>query len=127
MKRIFIYTVVASSILLFSSCATIFTGSKKRISIDANVEKADYVSIDGKKYNNVTFPFDVKVKKGFSETIITAESDGYKKSSVVVDKKFNPVAVLNFFGLIGWGVDAATGAMMKPEYNNYELEFEKGN
>ncbi|OAV65962.1 hypothetical protein Barb6_02712 [Bacteroidales bacterium Barb6] len=28
-------------------------------------------------------------------------------------------------GLIGEGVDALTGAMMKPEYKNYIFEFEK--
>ena len=27
--------------------------------------------------------------------------------------------------ILGWGIDAATGAIMKPEFKHYDLEFEK--
>lgn len=124
MKKFFLmHVMIIVMILALSSCATIFTGSKKRIMIDSNVAEAQSVTIDGKKYKNVTFPFQVKVKRGFHETLVTSQAEGYEPSSLSIDKSFNAVSVLNLLSLLGWGIDAATGAMMRPEYKNYELEF----
>lgn len=50
--------------MLFSSCATIFCGSRKKIVLESNIDKIDKLDVDGRKYRNVTFPFPVKVKKG---------------------------------------------------------------
>ncbi|MFI3280664.1 MAG: hypothetical protein R3Y44_01695 [Rikenellaceae bacterium] len=120
MKRLLLLSVAT---LTLSSCATIFTGSKSKILIDANIPDADYVNIDGFKHYNVTFPFQTKVRRGFNETIVTAEKEGYDKTSLMIYKDFNAVSVLNLTNILGWGIDAATGAMMKPEYKGYELEF----
>lgn len=120
MKKLLLLPLVAFA---FTSCATIFTGSKARVTIDANIDGADYVNIDGFKHRNVTFPFQTKVRKGFDETVVTAEKEGYEKTSLMIYKNFNAVSVLNLMDILGWGIDAATGAMMKPEYKNYELEF----
>ncbi len=122
-KRILRHTLAIIAVISMTSCATIFSGSKKRILIDANIEKADQVIIDGRKHNDVTFPFQTKVKRGFYETLVTAKTEGYKPATITIYKDFNAVAVLNLFDILGWGIDAATGAMMKPEYDNYELEF----
>lgn len=108
----------------FTSCATIFCGSKKAITLDANVpvQSANLI-IDGHKYRNVTFPYVVKVKRGFDDSVVKAEAEGYQNTELVIYKSFNAVSILNMLGLVGWAVDAATGSMMKPEYNYYELEF----
>ena len=108
----------------FTSCATVFCGSKKAITLDANVpvQSADLM-IDGHKYRNVTFPYVVKVRRGFDESVVKAEAEGYQPTEMVIYKSFNAVSILNMLGLVGWAVDAATGSMMKPEYNYYELEF----
>ncbi|OAV64508.1 hypothetical protein Barb6XT_02782 [Bacteroidales bacterium Barb6XT] len=116
-------------VFMFSSCATIFSGSKSRVVFDSNVnvnEKTN-LTIDGVKHSNVSFPYTTKVKRGFSETVVKAEIQGYKPATVVIDKKFNFVSLLNLLSweLIGFGVDAATGAIMKPEYKNYVFEFDK--
>lgn len=109
---------------VFTSCATVFCGSKKAITLDANVpvQSANLI-IDGHKYRNVTFPYVVKVKRGFDESVVKAEAEGYQHTELVIYKSFNAVSILNMLGLVGWAVDAATGSMMKPEYNYYELEF----
>lgn len=108
----------------FTSCATVFCGSKKAITLDANVpvQSANLI-IDGHKYRNVTFPYVVKVKRGFDDSVVKAEAEGYQNTELVIYKSFNAVSILNMLGLVGWAVDAATGSMMKPEYNYYELEF----
>lgn len=110
-------------LLCFSSCATIFCGTKKHIVLESNLASAEKVTIDGHSYHNVTFPFDVKVRRGFDETIIKSNQTGYQPLVTIVDKEFNPVSVINLGFVIGWGIDAATGAMMKPEYDSYDLEF----
>lgn len=110
-------------VFLFSSCASIFCGSYKKVTLDSNVPVKANLTIDGRKYKNVSFPFVAKVKRGFSETSIKAEAEKYEPTYLLIDKTFNPVAILNLTSILGWGIDAATGAMMKPEFNYYELEF----
>lgn len=122
MKKIL--TIIAS-IILFSSCATVFTGSKKRVIFDGNVDEPVNLTIDGYRVNKVTFPYVHKIKGGFNITIVKAELDGYERSTLMIDKNFNPVSVLNLCGLFFWGIDVATGAIMKPEYKYYEFDFKK--
>lgn len=122
MKKVLL---LLSVIFCLSSCATMFCGSKKRVVLESNIPAADKVTIDGHSYLNVTFPFNVKIKRGFSETIVKCDTKGYQPLETIIDKKFNSVTILNVAvgGIIGLGIDAATGAMMKPEYSSYNLEF----
>ena len=122
MKQIILLSIV---VLTCSSCATVFTGSKKRVTFDANINQGATLTIDGYKHHNITFPYTTKVKGGFDETLVQAESEGYKKTQLIIDKTFNAVSVINLMDIFGWGIDAATGAMMKPEYKFYEFVFEK--
>lgn len=108
--------------MLSTSCATVFCGSKAKVTFESNVDEADLV-IDGRKYNNVTFPFTTKIKRGFDETIVKANKDGYEPQIIYIDKKFNPVSIINLGDVLGWGIDAATGAITKPEYKVYQIEF----
>ena len=42
-----------------------------------------------------------------------------------IDKTFNAISVINLCDVLGWAIDAATGAITKPEFKFYEIEFEK--
>ena len=35
------------------------------------------------------------------------------------------MSVLNLTDVLGWGIDVLSGAVMAPEYDYYEFEFEK--
>lgn len=83
------------------------------------------LTVDGRKYTNVTFPYSVKVKRGFNDTVVKAEAEGYEPAVLIVEKTFNAVSVINLCNILCWGIDAATGAMMKPEFDYYDIEFEK--
>lgn len=122
MKKIILSIIVLCSM---SSCATIFCGSKQKVVFNSNVESEATLSIDGRKYERVTFPYMVKIARGFDETVVKAQCDGYRPLQLIIDKKFNAVSVLNLTDVLGWGIDAATGAIMKPEFKYYDLEFEK--
>ena len=42
---------------------------------------------------------------------------------IYIDKKFNPVAIINLLDVLSWGIDAATSAITKPEFKFYEFEL----
>lgn len=120
MKRIAFF--LCSSFLL-SSCATVFCGSKARVTFESDIPEKATLTIDGRKHTNVTFPYTTKIKRGFDETVVKAEAKNYTAEMVVIDKSFNAVSVINLANIIGWGIDAATGAMMKPEFKFYQIDF----
>lgn len=121
MKRIGILLCIA---LLTSSCATIFCGSKAKVTFDSNVQEKVTLTIDGQKYTNVTFPYTTKIRRGFDETVVKAESPVYLTETVVINKSFNAVSVINLVDILGWGIDAATGALTKPEFKYYQIDFQ---
>jgi len=47
----------------------------------------------------------------------------YQPLEIIVDKKFNPVSIINLGFIVGSGLNTATGAMMKLEYDSYNLEL----
>ncbi len=106
-----------------TSCASIFCGSKANVTFDSNIKENVTLTIDGIKHNNVTFPYTTKVARGFNDTIVKAEAKEYKTETIVIDKTFNPVSIINLCDILGWGIDAATGAITKPSQNVYEIEF----
>ncbi len=121
MKRVIL--LVAACTML-SSCATIFCGSKKQVTFESNVDvKSATLTIDGYKHYNVTFPYTTKIRRGFDDTVVKAEAEGYETTQLMIYKNFNAVSVINLCDVLGWGIDAATGAMMKPEFNVYQIEF----
>lgn len=110
--------------LALTSCSTIFCGSKKKITFESNIPvESATLTIDGHRYTNVTFPYVAKVKRGFNDSVVKAEAKGYETTSLIIEKQFNAVSVINLIDILGWGIDAATGAMMKPEFDCYQIEF----
>ena len=110
--------------VLFTSCATVFCGSRAKVTFDSNIEETATLTIDGVKHTNVSFPYTTKIRRGFDQTIVKAEAESYKTETLVVNKSFNAVSVINLCDILGWGIDAATGAMTKPEFKFYQIEFE---
>ena len=109
--------------VLFTSCATVFCGSRANVTFDSNIEETATLTIDGVKHTNVSFPYTAKIRRGFDQTVVKAEAKSYKTETVIVNKSFNAVSVINLCDILGWGIDAATGAMTKPEFKYYQIEF----
>ena len=72
----------------------------------------------------VTFPYTTKIRRGFDETAVKAEAPSYTTETVIINKNFNAVSVINLLDILGWGIDAATGAMTKPEFKFYQIDFQ---
>lgn len=122
MKKLFTGIIGIISLFVFSSCSSIFCGAKAKVTFDSNVDEAT-LTIDGQKYKNVTFPYTTKVRRGFDETIVKVEAPLYNTETIIINKNFNAVSVLNLCDILGWGIDAATGAITKPEFKFYEIEM----
>ncbi|MBR1687383.1 MAG: hypothetical protein IJ710_02500 [Prevotella sp.] len=115
MKKIIIPALAA--VVLLTSCATVFSGSKANVTVkNDDVSVPVTLSYDGKTEQHVFLPYTIKMKRGFSNTTITASAEGYEDGSVSVSKKFNGTTLWNiiFAAVPGMAIDAATGAITKP-------------
>jgi len=120
-KSVFRVLLVLVASISLTSCATIFTGSSDDISFRSEPAGAT-ILIDGLERG--TTPATVSVKRpGLGETQVTLEMDGYEDKVFTLQSEFNAVSILNFAGLIGWGVDIATGAVTKYSPRGYNMEL----
>ena len=103
-----------------SSCATIFTGTKDKITFNTNPSGAG-VFIDGIRI--CTTPCSTDVKRSLNDTEVEFKLDGYETQVVTLDREFNVISILNFTGLVGWAVDAVTGSIFKYDRKSYDVEL----
>ena len=75
---------VALLMLGCTSCATIFCGSKDRITFDSDHKAPVTAFVDGYRHKNITFPFSIKVKRGLQDTEVRFISDGYYSENIIV-------------------------------------------
>jgi hypothetical protein len=68
-----------------------------------------------------TTPVQIKVK---ADDRVDFKLDNYKERVVVMDSKFNLVAILNGFSIIGWGVDAITGSLKRVDTKYVKVSLE---
>ena len=102
-----------------SSCATIFCGSKKRITFENSSESEISpvtLKIGEELHPDVTLPYTTKIRRRSLPFTITSSAYNYASDSLQLQKKFNAVAILNVISspVIGFPVDAITGAIRKP-------------
>ena len=117
-----LFSVVVSTIFLFSSCATIFTGTKDRIYFDSNPQGAKVV-IDG--IDVCRTPCNTKVKRSLGDKMVEFKLKDYETRIITLSQSFNIVSVLNLTDVIGWGIDALTGSIMKYDQKLYNIELDK--
>lgn len=107
-----------------TSCATIFSGTKDRISFNSTPTGAT-VYKDGVEL--CITPCSAKIKRDLGDTDIEFKLDGYETRLITLDKEFNVISVLNLGNLIGWGIDALSGAVMKYDRKAYDITLTKNN
>lgn len=105
-----------------SSCATIFTGTSDSITFNSKPEGAKVFEAGIEK---CTTPCTYKVSRSLSQKNIELKKDGYENKVFTLDSKFNAVSILNFFGVLGWGIDAATGSLKKYDTKAYNIELDQ--
>jgi hypothetical protein len=111
-----------AAVVLLSGCATIFTGTRDTIAFNSTPEGAT-VLIDGIERGRT--PTTLRVKRTVGDRIVTLRLEGYVDRTFVLGKEFNVVSVLNLKNVLGWGVDAATGALFRYSDRTYHLELDR--
>lgn len=112
------------TIISFSSCATIVSGSPK-ITIDGNVKEPVTIVTEKQTYSNVTLPIQVKIKRhAIDGQRIQIKSENNQYKDIVLEKKTNSWAFGNILlgGLIGWFVDLGTNAVSIPQQKHFYIE-----
>lgn len=105
-----------------SSCATIFCGSKKQITFESSSESETppvTLRIGEEIHPDVSLPYATKIRRKNLPITVTSSARNYASDSLQLQKKFNAVAILNVIpspplAVIGFPVDAITGALRKP-------------
>tara|TARA_B110000977_G_C11067559_1_gene488351 strand:- start:768 stop:1091 length:324 start_codon:yes stop_codon:yes gene_type:complete len=95
---------------MVTCCTTIINVGKSRVAINTTKQQGTTISVNGMEKG--TTPLQLKLK---ADDIITFEKDGFETRTVVVDSKFNTIAVLNLFSILGLGIDAITGSLYIPD------------
>jgi hypothetical protein len=120
-KSIIVVSIVS---LFMTSCATIFTGTKDRITFNSTPAGA---TIYKNGVEQCKTPCTLNVKRSLNDTDIEYKLDGYETKLITLDKEFNVVSVINLGNLLGWGIDALSGAIMKYDQKVYDITLSKNN
>ena len=111
-------------LVISTSCATVFTGTKQKVAIDSNPQGAEII-INGQQMG-VT-PATIKVDRELDALLyggkeIQFELAGYKNYGYILDARLNTVSIINFFNPVFWAIDIASGAVTKyDDYYNFRL------
>ena len=108
------------ALFLMTGCATIFTGTKDRISFISTPSGA-VIYKDGLEI--CTTPCNYKVKRSLNDTEVEFKLDGYETRLITLDKEFNLVSIINLGNLFCWGIDALSGAVMKYDRKSYDIKL----
>jgi len=121
MKKISLLVVCG---LALSSCATILTGTNDKISFTSEPSGAKVLY---KGQEKCTTPCVTTFNKSLSAVNVEYKLANYPTKTVDLNRKFNSVTILNVLlgGLIGIGIDLATGSTMNYTDNSYFVDFNK--
>ena len=121
MKKV-VLMMIAFTVLVFTSCATILSGTSDEIRFDSDPEGAS-IMLDGLKLGKT--PATVTIKRpGFGNKEITLKLDGYEDRTFMLQKEFNTMAICNLASWPGWVIDVVTGSIMKYSKTNYDLDLD---
>ncbi|MDQ1162585.1 hypothetical protein QE422_002953 [Chryseobacterium sp. SORGH_AS 447] len=123
MKNKFSAAFLLGVTLSMTSCATILTGTKDKITFNSTPEGAKVIH---KGIEKCTTPCTAEIPRSLSKQMVTFEKEGFNTKEVKLTKTFNPVTLVNILlgGAIGVGIDAATGSLTKYSPKDYKVELE---
>jgi hypothetical protein len=113
--------LITTTLLLMTSCATLFTGTKDRINFNSTPSGA-IIYIDG--VEQCKTPCSMNVKRSIGDTDVEFKLDGYQTRLITLSKEFNLVSIINLGNLFGWGIDALSGAVMKYDRRSYDITLD---
>lgn len=104
-----------------SSCATLISGTKQNIHFDSHPQGAR-VEVNGLDVGKT--PCDVMVSSSLQQKVFTFKLYGYQPKTVEAGRTLNPIAILDWFTILGLIVDVGTGALMKYDPTSYVVTLD---
>lgn len=73
-----------------------------------------------------TTPCTAEIPRSLGKQMVTFEKEGFNSKEIKLTKTFNPVTLVNILlgGVIGLGIDTATGSITKYSPKEYKAELE---
>ena len=122
-KTSLLVTSTVATAFLISSCATIVSGTKPKVTINGDAKEPVTIKTSYTTYEKVVLPTQVRLKrKHLSGQRINVTSPNYTYSDIIIEKKTNGWAWGNLVlgGVIGWVIDLGTNCVSEPrEYQYY--------
>ena len=109
------------ALFLTSSCATVFSGTREEILFTSEPSGVKVV-MDG--YTIGKTPIMLDVRRNLGGRWVAFELEGYENQYIKLEAEFNGVSMLNFFCIVCWGVDLATGAASRYSLPSMYVEME---
>lgn len=120
MKKTFVLLI--STVLLMSGCATIFTGTRDKITFNTTPRGAT-IYIDG--VEQCTTPCSLDIRRKLDYTDVEVKLDGFQTRYITLSKSFNIISVINLGNVFGWGIDLLSGAVLKYDQKTYNLKLDQ--
>lgn len=113
--------------ILLSGCGSIINGTTQKVAISSNPVGAKVVAVGGKTNVEMVTPCTMELKRKH-DYVLSVTKEGYKPKDVQLTSVISGAVAGNILlgGLIGWGVDAASGGDSKliPEVVSVQLDPE---
>ena len=116
--------VFLTAAYLLSGCATIVSGTNQKLSVSSQPSDAT-AKVDNNLSAKTPAVFTLERK---SDHTIEISKEGYKTATIMIKRTFNGMATGNLLlgGIIGAGVDAASGATSKLIPERIDVMLEEG-
>ena len=123
------FLIIFFVICVLSGCATMLAPDSDNITIKTNPEGANIyhgANLLGK--TPLTYSFK---RETFEQKKLDIRMEGYKNQELLLQKTIEDKALYNFvfilttMGVTSWGIDAATGNMIKYSPDSYLIDLEK--
>ena len=123
MKKSVSVFLLFSIILLTSSCATVFKGSREEVNFNSDPQRAE-VYVNGTLMGTTPVALKLESKKGYT---IEFKKEGFKTKTVNISNRIGAgwIVLDVLFGLVPVIVDAATGSWYSLDQKNVNAALEK--
>jgi hypothetical protein len=124
MRQVVACILVSMYLVSIMGCATIVTGTTQKVPVSSNPTGAT-LQVDGQ--STFTTPCTITLERK-RDHILVFTKEGYNQRTVTLLHVISGAVCGNILlgGLIGWGIDAISGAQYKLVPENVQAELEKG-
>lgn len=108
--------------LVLTSCATLFGDKDRVVRVDSEPRGAT-VRLNGMPYGKT--PASIEISSMLGSNTIEISKEGYETIVFPVKTSVQPIAFLNLLNLLCWGIDLATGNVMRLDTKSISVDLER--